>query len=654
MGNVILTRNSLFCQNIFWFKKTFNNPARICVKYINQIMKISNITKALMLLIAIYSFGVLFSYWETPLGRTPVLDGAENIFLAEKISNNQLPKEPFFRAMGYPLVLSVFFRLGIDKIYLHLVAGVLGIFLHLLNTFLIGKCAYELWKSDKAKILVIGLYGFYPIAVYYACDPLDITIANSFSLSSFLFILFSLHKQEKKWSCLSGVSLGLGVFFRPNILPIAGTYLFGLFNKNNRNLFCYALSSFFIVLMLGGTINYTHSQEFKILPWQGAYSLYAANCGNANGKFYRQTIYIPTRSLVENPARLESEIIYRKESGKEIIEVNAFNKFWRKKTLKQISSNPLKWIKLMVKKLVYIINDFEQYNNKTYSFHRSFLPLLNYNPLSWGIIFLLAIFTISTLRVHSRDSYLLLGFASFLAIGCLIYFASGRFRFLTVPFVILMTGGLFQISSAKIKTGLIFLFILAFPVYGNLFASRSKATYITDCLLIGHACARQNDFENQFLWANKALELDNQSLNGIRLKLTAFLNILFEKGVTPQTSWKLVENEINFLLKNKLIFNDTAFITGAYLWNIKHSRDKAIELWEIGRKEFKENEIFEIFLYLTGNLTEVSPGISDEPGSLLWICKVKKGIISATSENLQKLKKLDQVFTFLLGDQTTK
>jgi hypothetical protein len=613
-------------------------------------MKTDHYIKALILVIALYSFGVLFNYWETPLGKSPVLDGAENILLGEKIFHGELPNEPFYRAMGYPFLISVLFWLGIEKSLIPMAAGILGVIFHIINTLLIGKCALHVWNSTKARTLTTVLYGFYPIAVYYACDPLDITLANTFSLLSFLFLLLSLKKTQKVYGILSGTFLGIGVFFRPNILPVAGVYGVGLFKEKTRKKCLGSLLALSVILFMGGAINYWHSGDFRVLPWQGSYSLYVANCGNANGKFYRQTIYIPTRSLAKNPARIESEIIYKAETGQNEINAAAFNRFWHKKTYSEILKKPLKWFKLLGKKLIYVFNDFEQHNNKTYSFHKHILPLLAYNPISWGIIFLLAILSFVGLKNRSQASYFLLGFILFLLSGCIIYFASGRFRFLAVPYVVLFTGGIFNFSSQKLKTGLIIVALCCFPVFGNFLDAKNKSTYITDCLLMGHASARQNDFENQFYWANRALQLDNKSLNGIRLKLTAFLNLLFQNGVSTNTSWKQVETEINFLLKRRLIFNDTALIMGAYLWKIKNLKEEAINIWETGRKKFKDNETFEIFLYLVGKRPKVSEHISDNPGSLLWICKVKKGIIN-TSKDTQRF---EQILTFLLGDQITK
>jgi hypothetical protein len=38
------------------------------------------------------------------------------------------------------------------------------------------------------------------------------------------------------------------------------------------------------------------------------------------------------------------------------------------------------------RKVYALLNDWEQYNNKTYAFHQARSPWLRWNPLSWGVL----------------------------------------------------------------------------------------------------------------------------------------------------------------------------------------------------------------------------------------------------------------------------
>ncbi len=75
---------------------------------------------------ALYALLYLMEFSATPLGRVPVLDGRENIDIARALVAGELPEEPFFRAMGWPLMLSVGAALGLDDSGMMLLAGGLG------------------------------------------------------------------------------------------------------------------------------------------------------------------------------------------------------------------------------------------------------------------------------------------------------------------------------------------------------------------------------------------------------------------------------------------------------------------------------------------------------------------------------------------------
>src|SRR4051794_38567664 len=69
--------------------------------------KLSRQAFAVLALVAlVYGGGHLLWYWGTPLGQSAVLDERENLQLAAQITSGTLAHEPFYRAMGYPLLLA--------------------------------------------------------------------------------------------------------------------------------------------------------------------------------------------------------------------------------------------------------------------------------------------------------------------------------------------------------------------------------------------------------------------------------------------------------------------------------------------------------------------------------------------------------------------
>src|SRR5688572_17423824 len=82
---------------------------------------------------AIYAFGHLGWYRETPLGQVPVMDEHENLALAEAIVCGEVSREPFYRAPGYAVLLASLRVLGVPTSELFRGALVLGAALHVLN-----------------------------------------------------------------------------------------------------------------------------------------------------------------------------------------------------------------------------------------------------------------------------------------------------------------------------------------------------------------------------------------------------------------------------------------------------------------------------------------------------------------------------------------
>ena len=62
------------------------------------------------------------------------------------------------------------------------------------------------------------------------------------------------------------------------------------------------------------------------------------------------------------------------------------NHYWRQQLVQDIAGDPLRWFGLMGRKVFYLLNDWEQYNNLTYAYHKERFAFLQYNPLGWGLL----------------------------------------------------------------------------------------------------------------------------------------------------------------------------------------------------------------------------------------------------------------------------
>src|SRR5687768_1505205 len=128
-----------------------------------------------------YAGGHLGWYRTTPLGQVPVMDEQENLLLGEALFCGNLPAEPFYRAMGYPLLLAALRMCGVGAPALFSAALVLGAVCHAVNAALAARVAHA-WFGRLAGLATGALIALNPVLVHYATQALDATPALTFFL----------------------------------------------------------------------------------------------------------------------------------------------------------------------------------------------------------------------------------------------------------------------------------------------------------------------------------------------------------------------------------------------------------------------------------------------------------------------------------------
>ncbi len=555
--------------------------------------------------VVVLFYGLIYAtyFWKTPLGQTPVLDGSENVLLAQQISCGVLPKEPFYRSMLYPAILSIFHTVGFEATEeLFWLASLLGVMCHFISSALVFYLIRNIWKNQKAAIAGMLLYGLYTPAVFFAAEPFDITISITFMLASVLSYMKGIDTKQNRWFLLSGILLGISGLLRSNILPAGIIFItYPLFNRKYSAQSFIAIMSVAIMLGLGGIVNYYHCGEFRLLPWQGASNLYSANSKNANGKFFKHSIYIPDRKAGTNPTRLESEIIYAKETGKKVLDnIDEFNSFWTHKTISEILSEPAYWLELNLKKLYFIFNNYEQYNNKTFGFHKMISPPLRYNPLCFGILTILFFTAISNLKncADKTKQYTIVVGIIFLSLGILGFYVSARFRLVITPLMVIIGAGLFRHSAKDVFSfkNCLVATIIGFLSFSNYLNVSDTSTWREDRLLNAYACSRLGYDEEQLLWAERVLEEDPRNLQAIRLKIVAFTNMALNGKFNSPAYWDIIKPELEHIVQGNLFFPDVILLAGCYSYNFERNSIKAKNIWLRGGAESQQIELFQACL----------------------------------------------------------
>ncbi len=549
----------------------------------------------LLVTTAAYALAYLLWFWGTPFGEVPVLDGRENIALARQIAEGSLPTEPFFRAMLYPALLSLFARSGVSDGDVLMIAGVVGVILHVAATAALFRCAWLLWNRVGPALLTGFLFGLYPLANYFAAEPLDTTFSLSLAVIALWLCLSSaktaqLAKIGAGRLIACGLVMSLAFLARPNFLPMLVAMPLAaalIANGNRKRLLVPALV---IAGMLPPLLAYASWQRsvsghLGVMPWQGGFSLWVANGPDANGRYYAQKSAVAYEGTHQNPARIESETLYRAETGEQS-EPLKNDRFWRDKTKAAILSAPGRWVGLEARKLYFFLNDFEQYNNKTFSFHKAESPLLRWNPLSWGIVFCLAVAGVyATRRDNWRQPAALLLLATAYLAGGLLVFAGDRFRFPLVPFAALFAGGASVIATsvwkewnqAK-KSNCIGAAALALALsFSRLFGVHDTSTYVQDRLLLANASLRAGHDAEARAYAAEVLNSHPDRSDARHILAAARFNqhLAGTDPLKSKVEWQVLADQLD---EASPALSGTKWTRAVANWNAGR-KDAAIQQW---------------------------------------------------------------------------
>ncbi|MCC6592255.1 MAG: hypothetical protein IT479_03185 [Xanthomonadales bacterium] len=468
----------------------------------------------------LYAAAHLAWYGGTPLGGFPVLDGREMLELARAIASGELAREPFYRAPLYPALLAIFIRLGVPDGLLPDAARLLNLVAHLSSCLLVFELARRTWADLRAGLLAGLLYACYPVALHFAGDPLDITLATALALAATLCAWNSACSLSAAQAWAAASLYALAALARPNFLMCIPALLLwlawiGSHERGAWRLLPAAATGAMCVLLVMGGVNRAVGGEFRWLPWQGSHGLWDANGPGANGLFYSHSVAIPDLAPGSNPARAEAEILYCRDrpcSGP--IDIDEFSAYWSGRMREHAMTHPREVLGILAGKVWYLVNNYEQYNNKTYWFHKARAPWLRWNPLCWALLLALAAGAL-WLPMQARARALLLLVIGAYATSLLLYFVSARFRLPLAPLLCVLSGGWMPLLarwrnapsmavrrlSGALATAAAVALVAGIPAPTHL----REGTVVEDWVLLASASLHAGDWRAAEDWARKVI-----------------------------------------------------------------------------------------------------------------------------------------------------
>jgi len=486
--------------------------------------------------------------------------------------------------------------MGVSENLLLLLAQLVNGTCHVISVFFVFNTSFLIWNNRNAPIVSAIFYALYPVAIYFAGDAFDITFASTLFLAAlWCLVKYITIEQPNPRSFqftlifASSILIGLATLARPHFLTLVTLLPIVILFKEHistRMLQTVLIATLGLTITFGimGAINLRHSGEFRILPWQGAYNLWAANKSDANGRFFEQSMAILSYDESANPARIESETLYLRETQTtEPININVANQYWRTKAIQYVTRHPVRWSQLMLKKALFFTHNQEQYNNKTYQFHKDRSKWLSRNPLGWGVLVCLGF--VGILMVPRRFVILFLATIAIYGCGVLLFYASARFRLPIAPVLAVLAGGsvVFAQKFPRYTTQKkLLVAVSSLAIGGYLFYPfnlvNTTATYAQDYILLGRASFKLNQYGSAKKYFENAYQLRPGSLSTRNLLCSNEFNRLFSN-----TQYTITKNELSNTITHCAsavkISNQAKLFEGYFRWLDGQTTD-AKNIWE--------------------------------------------------------------------------
>lgn len=361
--------------------------------------------------------GFGYSYWSL----------LENGELTNKYAPEALLHLPSaYMPILYPLLVTLFvYVFGYNSASVFLLLAFQS-FLGAINCLMIGKIFEE--KFNKKSFSLIYLTAFFPLHIFMSTQ-ISASTVYVFLISCVLLFYHRLLKfRDIKHSIFLGISLGLLTLSRADaILIIPAIIILLTFihrNISSKYTLVFALSSLLIIAPLS-VRNYNTFGFFYPLTISGGLNLWLGNNDDATGS--RMNYVVPYKPI---PKTIQDQIQSLKvDKNYEV----ALDNIYKEEAKQFIINNPLKSVKLSIKKIIFFwVHIYDE---------RVKYPLMN-NILYWGPwIILLPFFMfgfrdiIKDFKSHDLEIFLILYFTFIYS----VFFVLPRYRLIVLPIYLILS-----------------------------------------------------------------------------------------------------------------------------------------------------------------------------------------------------------------------
>ena len=378
-----------------------------------------------------------------PFFSAPILDELYHDTWAQQIaSGNWVGTEPFFRAPLYVYLLALTYEIFGHNLFL---PRLFQIILGSLSCVLIFFIAKKLFNRSVG-ILSGVTASLYAMLIFYDAQLLITSLIVFLDLVVIALLLRASEKPKPLNWLLCGAVLGLSAIARPNILVFVPFILIWVFFQFRNKFPIKTILIRWVVLCLGVLLmiapvtlrNYLVGNDLVLIAWQGGYNFYLGNNPGATG-------WSATAPQIDKGwwGGYEDAIRLAEEETKTKLKPSQISDFWYKKGADFIVSQPLNWLKLMGRKMIYFWKGFEIGNNQNIYLYKRFSSFFNsllgkfivYFP--FGLVGPLSIMGLLICLKDLRKYLLVYLFILSYSASIIIFFVCSRYRMPVIPFLII-------------------------------------------------------------------------------------------------------------------------------------------------------------------------------------------------------------------------
>lgn len=446
----------------------------------------------------------------------PVLEYSDSysyfIWAKDISSGDLLGRGAFMKWPLYAYFLGFLFKFSKDNIaFVYLLQYILGA-VNCVLVYFIGRKIFNEKSGFIAGLLCAwyGLFIFYDSLLVYTCLSLFL---NSLL---FLFILNIKDKPSKKKLFWAGVFSGICTITQANIVIFGILAILWVLRKNRLSwaklLYDFSFFIFGLAIIIGGVAlkNYLAEKDFVLIAGNAGFNFYSGNNPDASGTFF-----CPVNiGLNQEDMFRDSKVIANNKMGRNL-NAREVSGFWFNKAIGFIREEPVKYLKLLLRKIAFVFSPKEFIHDIEYHFIAGKVRILKIMFMDLKLILppaLLGIFL--GLRKFKESAPLYIALIA-LPVSISLFFVTARYRIVIVPYLMIFAGfGIFNLWE-MLKNGKVFKFILLCAVLiavslllNNLAMHLEKKASKNNAIVFDYHFMKAMDYKNSSDYQSAIRELE--------------------------------------------------------------------------------------------------------------------------------------------------